>query len=125
MANRPDITPEMQAARDKLFRDLGEGLPGASEQTTNLSNTSLSQATLRLKTILGKNYFGAEDYQAIFRRGVDKVPKIPASVTPELLNSKCPMAEDGRLIKDTHRLVLVPRLLGTDEFTIMWLKEHA
>ncbi|MCB0318649.1 MAG: hypothetical protein KDD56_07815 [Bdellovibrionales bacterium] len=126
MPNQPKISPEQLAANRKaLLEKLEKRLPDASEQAPDLSNTSLSQATLRLKSILGNNYFGAEDYQAIFRRDVDKVPRVPASVTPELLNSKCPMAGDGRLIKDTHRLVLVPRLLGTDEFTIMWLEEHA
>ena len=71
------------------------------------------------RELLGAHFIGPESYQEIFGvKDVGTVPPIPAGVTAELLNAECPLAKDGRKIKDTHRLVFIPSALDGAPFTI-------
>ena len=101
------------AAVDALFESLG---------AERLEKVRLHDAI----KILGKYYIGPESYKKIFGvKSVGSVPPIPAGVTVELLNSECPLANDGRKIKDTHRLVFIPSALDGKAFTIEELRYKA
>ena len=91
---------------------------------TSVGGTSASMSII--KTLMGKNYIGPEDYQNILGViNVGTVPPVPASVTPALLNQRCPITNDGKTIKETHHLVFVPTKLDGKDFTVNSLREMA
>jgi hypothetical protein len=71
--------------------------------------------------LLGKNFLGAEVWRS---QGIDvgEVPRLPASITKELLESECPL-HPGEKIKDTHLLVLVPQMVNGEPFSPLKLDE--
>lgn len=102
--------------------------PLTAEQLLDLLNKDepKSPSFDRVKEIMGKNYIGPEDYKEIF--GVTDLgvaPSIPEWITPEILESECTITQDGRLVKETHRLVFIPATLDGEAHTIMTLKERA
>ena len=73
------------------------------------------------RELLGKNYLGAEAWQA---QGVDvgAAPPLPGAITEALLNAECPL-HPGRRIKDTHLLVLVPGTVNGEPYSVLKLSE--
>jgi hypothetical protein len=71
--------------------------------------------------LLGKNFLGAEAWRL---QGIDvgEVPRLPASITKELLESECPL-HPGEKIKDTHLLVLVPKTVNGEPYSALKLDE--
>ena len=69
--------------------------------------------------LLGKNFLGAEAWRS---QGIDvgEVPRLPASITKELLESECPL-HPGEKIKDTHLLVLVPKTVNGEPYSALKL----
>ena len=57
---------------------------------------------------LGKNFLGAAEWMKGFNVDVGAVPPIPETITRKLLITDCPI-EPGKLIKETHILVLIPK----------------
>ena len=53
---------------------------------------------------------------------VGAVPPIPNSITKALLNPPCPI-EPGKLIKETHILVLVPKTVNEERYSALKLYE--
>ena len=71
---------------------------------------------------LGKNFLGAAEWMKGFNVDVGAVPPIPNSITKALLNSDCPI-EPGKLIKDTHVLMLVPKTVNGELYSALKLDE--
>jgi len=70
---------------------------------------------------LGKNFLGADAWRS---QGIEvgEVPRLPASITKELLESECPLHPEEK-IKDTHLLVLVPKTGNGEPYTPLKLDE--
>jgi hypothetical protein len=70
---------------------------------------------------LGQNFLGVAAWKNI---GVDvgEAPPLPKSLTLELLNSECPLHPREK-IKDTHILVLVPKTVNGEPYTVLKLDE--
>lgn len=109
----------------KLIEGVGPlNVTSTEELLEMLSGKSMpSRREELIKEELGKNFIGAESYKEIFGLSVEKAPEIPAKVTLELLNSECELTNDGRKVKETHRLVYVPSKIGDRDFTINSLKD--
>ena len=110
--------------------DWGARLKEVSEWVAKMdeaiARASLSRGEAVARELLGAHYIGPESYQEIFGvKDVGSVPPIPAGVTAELLNAECPLAKDGRKIKDTHRLVFIPTALDGKKFTLWTLGNRA
>jgi hypothetical protein len=71
--------------------------------------------------LLGKNFLGAEAWRS---QGIDvgDVPAVPASITRGLLESDCPL-HPGEKIKDTHLLVLMPKMVNGEPYSALKLDE--
>jgi hypothetical protein len=71
--------------------------------------------------LLGKNFLGADAWRS---QGIDvgEVPRLPESITKELLESEC-LLHPGEKIKDTHLLVLVPKTVNGEPYTPLKLDE--
>ena len=69
-----------------------------------------------LRELLGKNFLGAEAWKKGFGVDVGQVPPIPASITQALLDFECPL-HPGQKIKDTHVLMLVPKMVNGLPYT--------
>ena len=71
--------------------------------------------------VLGRNVLGVAAWKNI---GVDvgEAPPLPKSLTLELLNSECPLHPREK-IKDTHILVLVPKTVNGEPYTVLKLDE--
>lgn len=90
-------------------------VPLASGTATAATATSKTE----VETILGKNFIGPESIKKLLNvSDIGSVPPIPATVTRELLNKRCPLANDGRTIAETHRLIFVPNKLDGKDLTI-------
>jgi hypothetical protein len=76
---------------------------------------------VEVREALGKNFLGAEAWRS---QGIDvgEVPRLPASITKELLESECPL-HPGEKIKDTHLLVLVPKTVNGEPYSPLKLDE--
>jgi hypothetical protein len=70
---------------------------------------------------LGKNFLGADAWRS---QGIEvgEVPRLPASITKELLESECPPHPEEK-IKDTHLLVLIPKTVNGEPYTALKLDE--
>ena len=71
---------------------------------------------------LGKNFLGAAQWKEAFGVKVGAVPPIPNSITKALLISDCPI-EPGKLIKETHILVLIPKSVDGEPYSALKLDE--
>ena len=76
---------------------------------------------VEVREALGKNFLGAEAWRS---QGIEvgEVPRLPASITKELLESECPL-HPGEKIKDTHLLVLVPKTVNGEPYSLLKLDE--
>jgi hypothetical protein len=76
---------------------------------------------VEVREALGKNFLGADAWRL---QGIDvgEVPRLPESITKELLESECPL-HPGEKIKDTHLLVLVPKTVNGEPYTALKLDE--
>ena len=76
---------------------------------------------IEVREALGKNFLGAEAWRS---QGIEvgEVPRLPASITKELLESECPL-HPGEKIKDTHLLVLVPKTVNGEPYSPLKLDE--
>jgi hypothetical protein len=72
-----------------------------------------------------KSVIMPEHYQQHFGARADngRYAAIPAALTLELMNSLCPLANEGKKIGDTHILVYVPKTIGTNPFSISTMVE--
>ena len=76
-----------------------------------------------IKTLMGKNFIGPEDYKDLLRaKDVGVIPPLPLAITEELLESPCPFLKDKK-IKETHLLVFVPNTINREDFTINSLRQ--
>lgn len=67
---------------------------------------------------MGQAFLGPEELGKLLGdKNFGDVPLIPAGFTEQLLNRRCPIYQDGKLIKDTHLLVFIPRSVGGKNFT--------
>ncbi len=57
-------------------------------------------------------------------KDIGEVPQLPADLL-SVLNSKCELANDGRKVAETHRLVLVPATIDGEPLTLNSLRELA
>ena len=106
-------------------RKVGELIAAIDVPVENTRRVSVAPSFGTIEEIMGANFVGPEDYETIFGVSVDNAPPLPAEVTPELLNSECPLSKDGRLVKDTHVLVLVPKELDGSPLTLNSIRERA
>jgi hypothetical protein len=76
---------------------------------------------VEVREALGKNFLGADAWRS---QGIEvgEVPRLPASITKELLDSECPL-HPGQKIKDTHVLMLVPKTVNGEPYTALKLDE--
>ena len=72
------------------------------------------------RSILGKFFFGAEEWSTHYGIAVPEVPEFPWS--REILNSPCPFVR-GRKIKDTHYAFLGVPVFDGEALSIMKLNE--
>ena len=98
--------------------------PGA-EEPSNLAAANLPSGERPWEVVaneLGRNFLGPADWRSGFNVDVGVVPPIPNSLTQALLNSDCPI-EPGKQIKDTHILVLIPKMVNGEEYSALKLYE--
>jgi hypothetical protein len=74
-----------------------------------------------VRELLGMNFLGSEAWSS---QGVEvgAEPRIPMTITKELLESECPF-HPGEKIKDTHVLMLVPETVNGEAYTAFKLDE--
>jgi hypothetical protein len=131
--NPQDLWNEISIARSGIDALLKQG-----EQTGDLQLVNAAIEELKLKTsnyerlleemqaplkgMLGQNFLGTAEWLKGFGVKVGRPPPIPESITPELLNSNCPL-HPGEKIKDTHILMLTPKTVDGKAFSALKLEE--
>jgi hypothetical protein len=109
-----------------------------SEQTGDLKPVYAALDELQLKTsnyekllqelqgpvraALGRNFLGIEEWINGLGVHVGVTPPIPQSITPEFLNSKCPLYP-RQTIKESHVLMLIPKTVNGERYTPLKLDE--
>jgi hypothetical protein len=144
MAPDPKQTPSTKLTPQELWSEIAltrsgiDELLKQGEETGDLKPVRAALDELQLKTsnyeklveemqaplkaVLGKNFLGTAEWQRGFGVKVGAPPSIPESITPELLNSDCPL-HPGQSIKDTHILVLIPKTVNGEPYTALKLDE--
>jgi hypothetical protein len=144
MAPDPKQTPSAKLTPQDLWKDISltrsgiDPLLKQGEETGDLKPVRAALDELQLKTsnyeklveemqaplkaVLGKNFLGTAEWLKGFGVNVGAPPPIPESITPELLNSKCPL-HPGQLIKDTHILLLIPKTVDGQPYSALRLDE--
>jgi hypothetical protein len=74
-----------------------------------------------IEKTLGKNFLGIAAWKKI-EIDVGEAPPFPEALTLELLNSECSL-HPGQKIKDTHVLVIVPKLVNGEPYSALKLDE--
>jgi hypothetical protein len=82
----------------------------------------LQEMQAPLRTILGTNFLGIDEWRRGLGVHVGAPPPIPEYITAELLQSMCPL-HLRKLIKDTHVLMLVPRIVNGEPYSVVKLDE--
>ncbi len=93
-----------------------------SDSGVGAVTTSAATALKAVEKELGKNFLGPAQWKEAFGVEVGAVPPIPTSITKALLISDCPI-EPGKLIKETHILVLIPKRVGVEPYSALKLDE--
>jgi MoxR-like ATPase len=94
---------------------------GLEPETAAGVGPTTSSTIAAVKRELGKNFLGPDEWEAQ-KINVGEPPPIPASITKALLNSPCPL-HPGKLIKETHILMLVPKTVNGEAYTALKLDE--
>lgn len=137
------ISPRDRALYDQ-WRELAEYRQGLEERLTNGSieeaQSALSELKVKTETyqqllqeqatpirdLLGRCFFGAEEWEKALGVSVGRPPPIPPSITKELLESVCPFntklqySTPGR-VAETHVLVLMPKTVDGQPYTALEL----
>jgi MoxR-like ATPase len=94
---------------------------GLEPETAAGVGPTTSSAIAAVKRELGKNFLGPDEWEA---QGINvgEPPPIPASITKALLDSACPL-HPRKLIKETHVLMLVPKMVNGEPYTALKLDE--
>jgi hypothetical protein len=82
----------------------------------------LEEMQAPLKAVLGKNFLGTAEWQKGFGVNVGAPPPIPEHISPEFLDSNCPL-HPGLLIKNTHILMLIPKTVNGQPYSALKLAE--
>jgi hypothetical protein len=144
MASDPKQIPSAKLNPQDLWNDISLTRSGIDElikqtqQTGDLKPVRAALNDLQLKTsnyeklveemqapikaALGRNFLGTAEWEKGFGVKVGAPPPIPESITPVLLNSKCPI-HPGELIKDTHILMLIPKTVDGKVYSVFKLGE--
>jgi hypothetical protein len=144
MASDPKQTPSARLSPQDLWKEIVltrsgiDELLKQGEETGDLRPVRAALDDLQLKTsnyeklleemqaplkgVLGRNFLGTDEWQQGFGVRVGAPPLIPECLTPELLNSQCPL-HPGQLIKETHILMLVPKTVNGLPYTALRLGE--
>jgi hypothetical protein len=110
-----------QSARTGDLGPVQEALAELRLKTVDFAKL-LDEMQAPLREILGKNFLGPEAWKRGFGVQVVAPPAIPAQLTPELLNSACPL-NPGQLIKDTHILMFIPSMVERKLYNALMLNE--
>jgi hypothetical protein len=120
------VEGQLTAAANRLAteraekRAIVEQLRTATEQLAQLSARQEAKKAELSKTSIPAMAIGPKEWKQYFGE-VGAVPPLPANIN-EVLNSSCPFWS-GKLVKDTHLLVLVPATVDGEPFTLDLLGE--
>lgn len=108
----------------KRSGDLGPAQAALGElqlKTAHLEKL-LQEMQAPIKAVLGKNFLGTAEWKRGFEVKVGVPPSIPEYITAELLTSDCPL-HPGEKIKDTHILILIPKIVDGQPYSALKLDE--
>jgi hypothetical protein len=108
-------TVDVSRASDLGSTQITFGTAGIVNWSQELSNRP------QVRQLLGKNFLGSDAWMSQGIK-VGSEPPIPSSITKALLDSPCPL-HPGKLIKETHILVLVPKTVNGEAYTALKLDE--
>jgi hypothetical protein len=141
-------SPDQISPRDRAlynhWRELAEYRQGLEERLASGSieeaQAALSELKFKTETyqqllqeqakpirnLLGKNFFGAEEWEKALGVSVGRPPPIPPSITKELLESACPFNKRMEYfaperVAETHMLVLMPKTVDGLPYTALEL----
>jgi hypothetical protein len=110
-----------QSKTDGDLRPAQAALEELQLKTSNYERL-LEEMHAPMKELLGRNFLGTAEWKQGFGVHVGVPPPIPESITPELLNSDCPL-HPGEKIKDTHILMLIPHSVDGKPYSALRLAE--
>jgi hypothetical protein len=144
MSRSPQHDSRAQVNLQDLWNDIAltrsgiDELVKQGEQTRDLQRAQEALGELKLKTanyeklleemqapmraILGTNFLGTAEWKQGLGVNVGAPPPIPETLTPDLLNSACPL-HPGQRIKDSHILMLMPRTVDGQLYSALKLDE--
>lgn len=111
---------ESEIDRQKV-REAGrmvEGAASANSKRRAVVEEQAPEVLSHLKGLLGKNFYGPEVCTTFFGEDLGKIAGVPDWITPELLKRRCPLANTGEIIGQTHSLVFIPARIGGRDVTV-------
>ena len=95
-----------ESIKTSMSQGTGDSLRGALMKVTELKRLLLSLEIAQAKELMGERMLD-QDAEIFHGRDLGEIPALPANIL-EILNSRCELANDGRRVAETHRLILVP-----------------
>ena len=125
---------EAKAAKDKVLQMQGESAKDEGRilraqaqelrviyEAAKTSLAGLVGPLTEVKALMGRNFIGPEHYQEVFGQTVAQA-RLPKGIL-EVLQTRCPIYNDGKKVFETHKLTLVPMKIGEDAWTLAKLFE--
>jgi hypothetical protein len=103
------------------LKPAAEALRGLQLKTTKYDKL-LEEMQAPMRTLLGRNFLGVDEWRRGLGVRVGVPPNIPEYITPELLHSESPL-HPGQMIKDTHSLLLMPKTVDGRPYSALKLSE--
>lgn len=124
IAPASEIRQAQREAAEKIAAAKEQGDLAAAESALNYFSEQMRAFREHFESIekaLGKNFLGIAAWKKI-EIDVGEAPPFPEALTLELLNSECSL-HPGQKIKDTHVLVIVPKLVNGEPYSALKLDE--
>jgi hypothetical protein len=139
MSPGAESKPTIYQALHKQWCDVAVYRQGLEEQLASVSAQEASEAFKQLlaksdaydqlleaqinvfREVMGAHFLGPAEWHKGFGLQVSKPPPIPEYITEEFLDSTSPLHPDKK-IRDTHLLVLIPKSLGGNDYSLVNLE---
>jgi len=124
MAPASEIRQAQREAAEKIAAAKEQGDLAAAESALNYFSEQMRAFRDHFESIektLGKNFLGIAAWKNV-GVAIGEAPPFPEALTVELLNSDCSL-HPGQKIKDTHVLVIVPKLVNGEPYSALELDE--
>jgi len=138
ISKRVAETVNPEAIKTALSADVARAIKSLITEGTEASLTQALAAVGELRSLVARG--GSVDLEEVkalmpgrivgpdakvFKgKDIGEVPALPADII-EVLKSKCALANDGKTVAETHRLVLLPASIDGEPLTLNSLRELA